>query len=74
MAMAMAYSTVTRTIREMSWTTPEASQEMLKGRPRNYSLDRSIQDLLNRWPGSSVPEIAQELQLPASTVLYVLTA
>jgi hypothetical protein len=62
--MAMAYSTVTRTMREMSWTTPEATQEILNGRPPNYSLDRSIQDLLNREPGSSVREIAQELRFP----------
>jgi hypothetical protein len=72
--MAMAYSTVTRTIREMSWTTPEATQEILKGRQPHYSLDRSIRDLLNREPGSSLREIAQELQLPASMVFYVLTA
>jgi hypothetical protein len=72
--MAMAYSTVTRTIREMSWTTCEATQEILKGRPPNYSLDCPIQDLLNREPGSSVREIAQEPQLPASTVFYVLTS
>jgi hypothetical protein len=71
--MAMAYSTVTRTIREMSWTTPEPTHEILKGRPPNYSLDRSIQDLLNREPRSSVREIAEELQLPALTVFYVLT-
>jgi hypothetical protein len=70
----MAYSTVTRSVREMSWTTPEVTQELLKGRPSDYSLDRSIQDLLNREPGSSVREIAQELQLPAATVFYVLTA
>jgi hypothetical protein len=74
MAMAMASSMVTRTIREMSWTTAEATQEILKGRPPNDSLDRSIQDLLNPEPGSSVRDIAQELQLPASTLLYVLTA
>jgi hypothetical protein len=71
MVMAMVYSTVTRTIKEMSWTTPEAAQEILKSRRPNYSLDRSIQDPLNREPGSSVREIAQELQLPASTILYV---
>jgi hypothetical protein len=59
--MAMAYSTVTRRIKEMSWTTPKTTQEILKGRPPNSSLDRSIQDLLNREPGSSVREIAQEL-------------
>jgi hypothetical protein len=74
MVMAMEYSTVTRTIREMSWTIPEATEEILKGCPPNDSLDRSIQNLLNREPGSSVREIAQERQLPASTVFYVLTA
>jgi hypothetical protein len=74
MAMAMGYSTVTCTIREMSRTTPEATQEILKGRPPNYFLGRSIQDLLNREPGSFVREIAQERQLPASTVFYVSTA
>jgi DNA-binding IclR family transcriptional regulator len=68
MAMAMASSTVTRRIREMTWTTPEATQEILNGRPPNHSLDRSIQDLLNRQPGSSVREIAQERHLPASTL------
>jgi hypothetical protein len=52
MAMAMTYSTVTGTIREMSWTTPEATQEILKGGPLNYPLDGSIQDLLNRKSGS----------------------
>jgi hypothetical protein len=59
--MAIAYSTVTRTMREMSWTTPEATQEILNGRPPNYSRDLSIENLLNREPGSSVREIAQEL-------------
>jgi DNA-binding IclR family transcriptional regulator len=58
----------------MSWTIPEATQAIVKGGPPNYSLDRSIRDLLNREPGSSVREIAYELQLPASTVCYVLTA
>jgi hypothetical protein len=72
--MTMAYSTVKHTIREMSWTTSEASQGILKSRPPNYSLDGSIQHLLNRDPGSSVREIAQELHLPASTVFHVLTA
>jgi translation initiation factor 2B subunit (eIF-2B alpha/beta/delta family) len=68
MAMAMAYSTVTRTIKEMSGTTREATEEILKSRPPSYSLDRSIQNLLNREPGSLVREIAQELYVPASTV------
>jgi hypothetical protein len=49
----------------MSWTTCEATQAILKGRPANYFLDSSIQDLLNRQPGSSVREIVQERQLPA---------
>jgi histone-lysine N-methyltransferase SETMAR len=73
MAMAMAYSTVTRRVKEMNWTTPEATQEKLKGRPTNDFVDCSIQNMLNREPGSSVREIAQELSSPVSTVFYALT-
>jgi transposase len=71
--IAMAYSTVTRTIRQTSWTTPEANEEISRGRPPNFVLDRLIQRMLDREPEASVREIAQELQLSASTIFYVLT-
>jgi hypothetical protein len=66
---ALAYSTVTRTLRETSWTI----SELPKGRPPNFSIDASIVGLLDRDPTRSLREIAEELRLSVSTIFYVLT-
>jgi hypothetical protein len=66
---AMQSSTVTRTIGQLSWTAPDTP----KGRPANFSIDAAVLKVLNVDPTTSVPEIAQEVKLSASTVFYVLT-
>jgi hypothetical protein len=67
--MAMKYSTVTRTIREMSWTP----KNIPKGRPPNVAIDTAILRVLARDPAASPREIADEAKLPLFTVYYVLT-
>jgi hypothetical protein len=71
--LAMAYSTVTRTVREMSWRAPETDEVISRARRPNHRLETLVQDLLGRKPGASVREIATELHLSPSTVFYVLT-
>jgi hypothetical protein len=71
--LAMAYSTVTRTIRQLSWTTPEEQDDISKGRPSDFRIDAAIQDVIDRDPGASVRQIAKELRLSSSTIFYVLT-
>jgi hypothetical protein len=66
---ALAYSTVTRTLRQPSWTI----SELPKGRPPNFSIDAAIFHVLNRDPTRSLRELAEELRLSVSTVFYVLT-
>jgi hypothetical protein len=67
--MAMAYSTVTRTLRERSWTLTDIP----KGRPPNFLIDAAILRVLDRDPAASLREIAEQAKLPPSTVHYVFT-
>jgi hypothetical protein len=53
---AMAYSTITRRLREMSWTGPKIH----KGRTPSFSIDATILPVLNRDPTESIREIARE--------------
>jgi hypothetical protein len=64
----IGYSAVTRTVRQLSWTTPERPN----GRPVNISIDAAILKVLNGDPAASVREITQEAKLSASTIFYVL--
>jgi hypothetical protein len=41
--------------------------------PPNFSIDTSIFRVLSRDPTASIPEIAREARLPASTIFYGLT-
>jgi histone-lysine N-methyltransferase SETMAR len=65
----MAYSTITRTLREMRWTGPGIQN----GRLPNFSIDATILRVLNRDPIASIREIVRKARLPASTTYYVLT-
>jgi hypothetical protein len=47
---AMGYSTVRRTIRQLSVTAPETP----KGRSANFSIDAAILQVLNRDPTASM--------------------
>jgi hypothetical protein len=62
-------STITRTIRQLSWMAPATSA----GRPANSSVNAAILKVLNGDLTASVCEIAQEAKLSASTVFYALT-
>jgi hypothetical protein len=53
--MALAHFTITRTLRQVSWATPE----MLKGRPANFSIDPVILCVLSRGPTASLGGIAE---------------
>jgi hypothetical protein len=67
---AMAYSTITRTLRKMSWTGPEIQKE----KPPNFPIDATILLLLNCDPTASIRETAREARPPGSTLFYALTA
>jgi hypothetical protein len=66
--VVMAYSTVTRIMREMSSRAPETDEAI----PSKHRLETLIQNVLGREPGASVREIATELRVSALTAFYVL--
>jgi hypothetical protein len=67
--MSMAYSMITRTIREKSWTL----KDIPNGRRPTLSIAAAVLRLLDRDPAASLREIAEQAKLPVSTVHYVLT-
>jgi hypothetical protein len=66
---ALADSTVTRTVRQTSWTMSEGP----KGRPPNVSIDAALLRVQNRDPTKSLHEIAEELGLSVWTTFVVIT-
>jgi hypothetical protein len=67
--MIIAYSTITRIIRERSWTP----KDIPKGRPRHLSIDAAVLRLRDRDPAASLREIVEQAKLSVSIVHYVLT-
>jgi hypothetical protein len=53
------FTTVTRTIRQLSWTAPKTP----KGRPANFSINAAILKVLNGDPAASMRGIAQQDKL-----------
>jgi hypothetical protein len=70
---AIVYSTVTRIIRQSSWAIPEEDARDLGGRSPNQAISARIRQVLDESPGTSIRQIADEAEIPASTVWYVLT-
>jgi hypothetical protein len=66
--MVMAYSTITRIIRERSWTPKDIS----KRRPPNFSIDAAVLRLLDRDRdrdlAASLREIVEQAKLSISIV------
>jgi hypothetical protein len=72
--LAIAYSTVSRTIRALRWAAPDEEARNLCGRPPNLTIDARIQQFLIDNPGRSIRQIATGTRIPASVVWHVLTA
>lgn len=66
--VALAYSTVTRTLRQLSWTAPD----MPKGTPPKFLVDAGTVCVLNRDPTAPLPGIAEEVNPPVSTLFLSL--
>jgi hypothetical protein len=68
----MAYSTITRTLRETSWTPSEQRSQNVGGRPSNFDHDHRILSVLAAHPNASLREIAHKTLIPKTTVFNIL--
>jgi hypothetical protein len=67
--MAMPYSTITRIIRERSWTL----KNIPKRRPSNFSINAAVLRLHDHDSAASLREIVEQAKLSVLTVHYVFT-
>lgn len=70
--LAISLSTVSRTIRELSWNKTKNPSEITIGRPPNYSYDSKILNELKNDSTISCREISRITNIPYSTVYYIL--
>lgn len=70
--LSISVSTVSRTIREASWTKNQHRVENFVGRPCNYNDDRKIRNELKKDSTLSCRKIAQIVKIPYSTVHYIM--
>jgi hypothetical protein len=70
--LAIAYSTVSITIRGLSLVTPDEEAHDLGGRPLKLMIDARIQQFLIDNPGGSIRQIATGTGIPALTVWHDL--
>jgi hypothetical protein len=69
----IAYSTVTRTVRQSSRAVPEEDVRAFGGQSLNQTIDARTRRVLDENSGASIRQIANEAEIPASTVSSVLT-
>ena len=69
---SISLSTVSRTIRQLSWTSTKQEPEKRSGRPPNYKIDMAILECLDSDPYFSCCEIAKIIKIDYSSVRYVL--
>jgi hypothetical protein len=69
--LAIACLTVMRNVRESSWAIPKEDVRDLGGRPPNHEIDARIRRVLDELPDTSIRQIANEAEIPASTFWYL---
>jgi hypothetical protein len=70
--LAMAYSTITRILRETCWTPSEERSQKFGGRAPNFDHDRRILSVLAVIANASLREKAHETRIPKTTVFNIL--
>jgi hypothetical protein len=70
---AIACSRVSRTIRALSWATPDEEARGLSGRPPSLIIDARICQFLIDSPSGSIRQIATGTGIPVLTVWHVRT-
>jgi hypothetical protein len=71
--LASVYSTVARSVRQSSWAFREEDARDLSERSPNQPINARIRHVLDEGPGVSIRQLANETEIPASTVWYLLT-
>ena len=69
---AISLSTVSRTIRKLSWTTNTNTEKVDVGRPPDQHNMRIIQQIIYDNPMISCHQISREADIPYTTVRYAL--
>jgi hypothetical protein len=70
--LAIAYLTMTKTLRKTCWAPSDERSHNFGGRPPNINRDTRIFSVLQPNPNVSVREIAHETRIPKSTVFDIL--
>jgi hypothetical protein len=66
--LTMAYSTVTVTVSQFGWAVTKKDTRGFSGRPPSQAVGVRIRRVLDEIPGTSIHQIVNETEIPASTV------
>lgn len=69
---ALSLSTVSRTIRKLSWTANHPKAKPEAGKPPDMNNIQLIQNIINENPMISCHQISRDTEIPYSTVHYTL--